>query len=117
MKGFEAIDKARKILGLPDMVTEEEIRGAYRALSRRYHPDRLRGEEKRGSVAKFRRITWARDILIKYVDSYRYIFSEKEYKKHLGPEETDHFDHFYSIYGEFLSGPAKKAVEDVHDDL
>ena len=112
MTGFEIIEKARKVLELPEMATRDEIRTAYRDLCRRYHPDRCAEKEKSSCSAKFRRITWARDILLNYLDSYRYIFTEEEYRKHLGPEAMNHFSRFYSVYGEFLSDPSLKTLED-----
>jgi len=112
MTGFEIIEKAYTILELPDMATRDDIRTAYRDLCRRYHPDKCTGKEKSSCSAMFRRITWARDILLNYLDSYRYIFTEEEYKNHLGPEALNHLNRFYSVYGEFLSDPAQKSFED-----
>lgn len=40
MANFLEIDEARKILGLGEVATLKEIKGAYRRLARRYHPDR-----------------------------------------------------------------------------
>ena len=114
MAGFEIINKAREILELPARATRDEISQAYRALSRRYHPDRCDDGDKSAGAEKFRAITWARDILLRYVDSYRYVFSEEEYNHHLRPEQINHFDHYYSIYGEFLKEPSKKAVPKSH---
>ena len=112
MTGFEIINRARDLLELPDRATRDDIREAYRQLSRRHHPDRCGKEEQAAAAEKFRRITWARDILLRYVDSYRYIFSAEEYNNHLKPEQMDHFNHFYSIYGEFLAEPPRKPVEE-----
>jgi|GEM_PF-216819 len=113
MTGFDIIEKACAILELPDMATRDDIRTAYRELCRRYHPDKCTGKEKASCSAMFRRITWARDILLNYLDSYRYIFTEEEYKNHLGPEALNHLNRFYSVYGEFLSDPSQKSFEDM----
>lgn len=47
------------ILGIPPNADEEAIRGAYRTLARRYHPDRGAGS----SSEKFRELTRAYETL------------------------------------------------------
>lgn len=48
------------VLGIPRDADEEMIRSAYRALARRYHPDRGSGS----STEKFRRVNKAYETLI-----------------------------------------------------
>jgi len=95
MTGFEIIEKACEILGLSSMATKEEIKGVYRDLSRRYHPDRCSEKKKEFCAEKFREITRAKDILLAYIDSYRYIFTEEEFKNHLAPDSQEHFERFF----------------------
>ena len=51
-----------KILGVPRTATEAEIRKAYKALARKYHPDKNPGDK--SAEEKFKDIAHARDILL-----------------------------------------------------
>lgn len=57
---FNIIDNARKILGLGETATIEEIENTHRSLAYKYHPDR-QGDEK-----QFKKIEKAYTILINY---------------------------------------------------
>jgi hypothetical protein len=61
---FELIDKARKILGLPQKSSLIAIKASYRKLSLEYHPDRNPDQSSTGE--RFKRITQAYDILRTY---------------------------------------------------
>ena len=95
MIDFKEMDKARKILNLPEAATLDEIKKAYRKFSLRYHPDQGTISEDDSRAEKFREITRARDVLLKYLASYRYLFTEEDFKKHLGPESKEPFQQFY----------------------
>jgi len=92
---YKEIQKARGILRLPSKATLEEIKAAFRKLSFRHHPDRQSPSGRGPGAAKMREIIRARDTLLKYLASYRYFFSEEEFRKHLGPEFTSSLDQFY----------------------
>ncbi|MEY4575631.1 MAG: molecular chaperone DnaJ [Pseudomonadota bacterium] len=51
-----------KILGVPRTATEVEIRKAYKALARKYHPDKNQGSP--AAEEKFKDVSHARDILL-----------------------------------------------------
>ena len=95
MTGFEKIKWARETLGLGEMAEIEDIKRAYRELARQHHPDLCPGLTEEECDAKFREATRARDILMEYIRVYRFIFTEEEYKRHLGPEKLELFDHFW----------------------
>ncbi len=61
---FEAVDEARKLLGLTEITAFDEIKKAYYALSHQYHPDRHQGTEE-----QMRKITQAYSILENYCQS------------------------------------------------
>ncbi len=69
----EEIHEALETLGLPPMVTREEIKRRYRQLAYRHHPDR-------GTVdsAKMVEINRAYERLMEYVDNFRFRFDEEE---------------------------------------
>jgi len=71
---FKQIDHARKVLGLAESATLKEVKGAYRELSKKYHPDRSR---KKKSEEKMKEINKAYKLLLDYCESYRFSFSKE----------------------------------------
>ncbi|WP_292654400.1 J domain-containing protein [Nitratifractor sp.] len=67
------IRKALETLGLPPMVTREEIKKRYRQLARRHHPDREAGDAERMEA-----INRAYETLMEYVENFRFRFDEEE---------------------------------------
>ena len=49
MANFNEIEEARKLLELGEAATLKEIKGAYRILAYRHHPDKLGGNERTDS--------------------------------------------------------------------
>ena len=93
---FKRIEEARKILGLGEEATIEEVKEAFRDLSLRYHPDRCKDKDKKQSEEMYKKITYARDVIIGYFASYRYSFKEKDVKKNImSKEEYEHLKRFY----------------------
>jgi DnaJ-class molecular chaperone len=76
MASFEEIDKARKLLGLGEVASLEEIRIAYRRLARRYHPDLGGGDEDQENV--IRELNWAYELLEDYSNRYKYTFAKED---------------------------------------
>ncbi|MFA4989389.1 MAG: DnaJ domain-containing protein [Candidatus Omnitrophota bacterium] len=96
MLNFKQIDEARRILGLDEEASAEEIKHAFRALALKYHPDRCRGKDKKRCEEKFKKINQAKDIIESYRTNYRYSFKEKEVKKNtMSKEEYEHLKRFY----------------------
>ena len=96
MADFKEISGARKILGLEEIATLEEIKNAYKRLTLRYHPDRCKDEKKKECEEMFKKITHANDILMAYCAGYRYSFKEKDAKKNtMDKEFYEHLKRFY----------------------
>ena len=96
MLDFEKIDEARRLLGLDETATLEEIKHAYRELSLKYHPDRSQGKEKKKSLEMIKKINHAKDILLAYCTNYRYSFKERDVKRSSFDKETyQHLKRFY----------------------
>jgi len=96
MANFREIDEARRLLGLREDATLEEIRKAFRGLAREYHPDKCQDGKKKDCEERFKRIAAAKDILMEYCAGYRYSFHEKDAKKNTMDRETyDHLKRFY----------------------
>ncbi len=67
---------AVKSLDLISLRTKEDVRKKYLKLSRKYHPD-MEG----GSTEKFQEIREAYEILVEYMDNFRFVFSDEEFKQ------------------------------------
>jgi DnaJ-class molecular chaperone len=78
---FEEIDKARQLLGLPQEATLSEIKDAYRRRAKEYHPDKQKLGKRKEYSQKMTRINKAYEILMDYLEQYRFSFSEEEVKK------------------------------------
>jgi len=70
---FEGAVESLELLSL---TTKEHVRKKYLKLSRRYHPD-MQG----GSTEKFQEVREAYEILVEYMDNFRFVFDEKEFKQ------------------------------------
>ena len=96
MADFREIDNARRILGLGEEATLEEIKRAYRQLAREYHPDKCRDERKKGCEEAFKKINGANEILMAYCAGYKYSFKERDVKKNtMDKESYEHLKRFY----------------------
>lgn len=76
-KEWQAIDRARKVLGLGERATLAEIKKAYHRLSKQHHPD-IRsagtGEERETMY----RLIEAYNLLMRYCESYRFPLAPPE---------------------------------------
>ncbi len=69
------IDRALEILGLPTLITKQDIKDRYIQLARRYHPD-IGGDSRR-----MEEINRAYELLNSYIDGFRYSFDDDEVEK------------------------------------
>ena len=76
MASFEEIDKARKLLELPEAASMSEIKEAYRQKALLYHPDVQGGGQPYDEMMK--EINRAYRLLKDYCEHYRYTFSEED---------------------------------------
>lgn len=72
---YDRLQSAVRALGLGERATLDEIKARYRELVKRHHPDG--GAE--GNAETIYRVIEARRVIMEYVESYRYGFSEREY--------------------------------------
>ncbi len=80
------IKDALNILGLPSFISFKEIKKRYLSLSKKYHPDVC------GDNSKIVEINNSYEILKKYIENFRFTFSDEEIHKQF-PEDfhTDRF--------------------------
>lgn len=67
---------AVETLELLSLTSREHVRKKYLKLSKQYHPD-MKG----GSTEKFQEIRKAYEILVEYMDNFRFVFDETEFKQ------------------------------------
>jgi len=63
-------------LELLSLTTQEQVRKKYLKLSRKYHPD-MEG----GSTEKFQEVCEAYEVLMEYMNNFRFVFSDEEFKQ------------------------------------
>ena len=68
----EDIEEARKTLGLRETSTLKEVKEAYRNLAKIHHPD------KNGNAETMNEVSNAYNMIMQYIENYRYSFSQKE---------------------------------------
>jgi hypothetical protein len=73
---FEAIDEARKILGLGEEASREEVKGRYKKLMKKYHPDKTPNNQQ--YLEKSKTITWAYSIIASYCNDYKFSFRRED---------------------------------------
>ena len=96
MVDFNQIDTARKLFGLGEYATLEQIMDAYRKLAVKYHPDKCAEGRAKECEEMFKEIANARDILTSYCAGYRYSFKEKDVDRNaISKEEYDHLKRFF----------------------
>jgi len=86
MASFLEIDGARKVLGLGETATLKEIKGAYRRLARRYHPDQHNSGGDQGQEA-MKRLNWAYKLLENYCRDYKCSFRQEDVARTYPDEE------------------------------
>lgn len=77
---FEIIDEARKLLGLGEKVSFDEIKKAYYTLSHKYHPDKYGGES--ATAEKMKKVNEAYRILENYCQSCDKLMGEGKIQKY-----------------------------------
>jgi len=64
---FEVVNEARKLLGLAEYASSDDIKNTYYILAHKYHPDKYGGESK--TEEKIKKITQAYSVLENYCQS------------------------------------------------
>jgi curved DNA-binding protein CbpA len=94
---FEDIDKARKILEIPESASLEEIKEKHRKLILKYHPDKYNNSVKRPIYEeKVKQINNSYKIIMNYCSKYPISFDRANVKNvEEGEYMEDHFNRFY----------------------
>lgn len=75
---WQKILKARKILGLGELASLTEIKKAYRAISKKHHPDTASQNDETISGIAMHDIIDAYETLIAYCNSYQFPLTPQE---------------------------------------
>lgn len=81
LPSFRALNRARKVLGLPEIATIGEIKSAYYKLANIYHPDKCKGMDENLCTQKMVEINNAFELIMSYIQNYKFMFTEKAYKE------------------------------------
>jgi hypothetical protein len=73
-KTREKIKEAADVLGLGEKATLAEIKGAYRRLSKKHHPDVQGNRNKKAEQNEMHKLSEAYQILLQYCSEYRFSF-------------------------------------------
>jgi DnaJ-class molecular chaperone len=76
----ERLEVALETLSLPRLITRDDIKKRYRHLARELHPD------KGGDEQQMAQINEAYEVLMEYIDAFRYTFDDKEIDIHAPSE-------------------------------
>ena len=71
----QEIEKALNILALPQLINRADIKKQYHFLAKKNHPD------KGGSAEKMEQLNWAYQLLMQYIEEFRYTFDDEEISK------------------------------------
>jgi curved DNA-binding protein CbpA len=69
------IDRALDILGLPKLITKEDIKKQYYFLAKKRHPD------VGGDAMQMEQLNASYTLVMKYIEEFRYTFDEEEISK------------------------------------
>jgi hypothetical protein len=72
------LEEAREILELGPKATRKEIRAAYRLAARLWHPDRAPAGGEAEHRARMQQINEAYQLIVKFIEDYRYDLVEPE---------------------------------------
>ncbi|MGB2629859.1 MAG: J domain-containing protein [Candidatus Omnitrophota bacterium] len=93
---YKQIDEARKLLGLGESATFQDIKEAFRRMSLKYHPDKCKDEKKKECEEMFKKINHANEVLMNYCLNFSFPFNEKSVKEtRIEKELYDHYKRFY----------------------
>ena len=79
---YEEVQASRNVFGLGNRATLKEIKIRHRELVKQYHPD-TGGEHNPGEI---RKVNAAYKVLLAYIESFHFAFSEEEFYRQ-NPEE------------------------------
>ena len=83
---YEEIEKAVSILDLPEKATIKQIKGKYRKLMTKWHPDKC-GEDSEKCKEMSQKIIEAYKIIMNYCNNFEYSFRKEDIKKEVEYEE------------------------------
>ena len=75
MADFEALDEARRLLGLGEEASMRQIKSAYRWSAKQHHPDTGTSS---GDIEVMKKLNQAYKLLTEYCRDYRYSFREED---------------------------------------
>ena len=85
---MEEIENALEVLGLPKLISKDDVKKQYHFFAKKYHPDLG------GDVQKMEQINTSYTFLMKYIEEFRYTFDEEEVnRQYPGADYAKRFKH------------------------
>jgi preprotein translocase subunit Sec63 len=81
MLDFKKLEEARKILGLNEEATLEEIKEAYHKKAKKFHPDKYPHEKRKECEEMTKKLNEAYKLIMSYCSSYKISFKKEDVKK------------------------------------
>jgi DnaJ-class molecular chaperone len=93
---YKDIKDSLRLLGLGDAPSLNDIKKAYYACAKKYHPDMCKGKGKKKCEEEFKKITHAHKILLFYCKKYGQLSDPERVKENImGKEYYNHMKRFY----------------------
>lgn len=83
---YKEIEKAVKILDLPEEATLKQIKEKYRKLITKWHPDKCNKDPKK-CIEMSKKIIEAYELIMEYCSNYKYSFKPEDIKREREYEE------------------------------
>jgi DnaJ-class molecular chaperone len=80
----EEIEKALEILNLPKFINKADIKRQYHFMAKKNHPDLG------GDMDAMEQLNYAYRVLMKYIEEFRYTFSDEEISKQFSGVDYAH---------------------------
>lgn len=103
---WQAIERARKALRLPERASMDEIKRSYRRLCKLHHPDAAADGQEGGSEQMYQ-ITAAYELLMRYCNTCRFPLTREEAEE-AGLDTYDPEDWWRVRFGQDLMWSSRK---------
>lgn len=103
---YESLRRARELMELDGRTSLRELKAAYRALARRWHPDQVGGLEQKEAEDKMKALNEAYELLRVYCERFPIPFDIDSLR-----DTEPLYDHYRRFYHEYFTDEAEAGDE------